>query len=294
MSKQLQTWFMAIRPKTLAAAIAPVMLGTGMAGGDGLFHIPSAALCLAAALFIQIGTNLANDYFDYKKGADTSERVGPTRVTQAGLVSPTAMVIAIILTFGLAIAAAVPLIFRGGQPLLIIAVLSILSGIFYTAGPRPLGYLGLGELFVLIFFGPVAVAGTYYVQSHEINSAIILAGFGPGLLSAAILAVNNLRDIETDRKSNKMTLAARFGPGFARAEYLTFVVLAFLLPIAIFLMIQDHEGILFATIVMLLALPIIHRVYTSDGPKLNSALGATGFVLLIYSFIFSLGWIFVL
>ena len=294
MSKQLQTWFMAIRPKTLAAAIAPVMLGTGMAGGDGLFYIPSAALCLAAALFIQIGTNLANDYFDYKKGADPSERVGPTRVTQAGLVSPTAMVIAIILTFGLAIAAAVPLIFRGGQPLLIIAVLSILSGIFYTAGPRPLGYLGLGELFVLIFFGPVAVAGTYYVQSHEINSAIILAGFGPGLLSAAILAVNNLRDIETDRKSNKMTLAARFGPGFARAEYLTFVVLAFLLPIAIFLMIQDHEGILFATIVMLLALPIIHRVYTSDGPKLNSALGATGFVLLIYSFIFSLGWIFVL
>ena len=282
---------MAIRPKTLAAAIAPVMLGTGMAGGDGVFHIPSAARCLAAALLIQIGTNLANDYFDYKKGADTAERVGPTRVTQAGLVSPTAMLTAIIFTFALAIVAAIPLIIRGGQPLLIIAILSILSGIFYTAGPLPLGYLGLGELFVLIFFGPVAVAGTYYVQSLEINSAIILAGLGPGFLSAAILAVNNLRDIETDRKSGKLTLAARFGAGFARAEYLTFIILALLVPIFIYLMIDDHEAILFVTAISLLAIPLIHTVYTAEGKRLNGILGFTGLLLLIYSFIFSIGWI---
>ena len=290
----LKVWFLAIRPKTLAAAIAPVMLGTGMAGGDGVFHIPSAALCLAAALLIQIGTNLANDYFDYKKGADTSERIGPTRVTQAGLVSPLAMRISIILTFGLAAAAAEQLIFRGGWPLLGIAVLSILSGIFYTAGPCPLGYIGLGELFVLIFFGPVAVAGTYYVQSLEINSIIILSGLGPGLLSAAILAVNNLRDIETDRKSGKMTLAARFGDRFAKIEYLTFIILASLVPVLIFLMIRDHEEILWATATALLAVPVIHLVYTAQGRRLNAALGLTGLLLLIYSLAFAVGWIWIL
>ena len=287
----IKVCFMAIRPKTLAAAIAPVMMGTGMAGGDGVFHIPSAALCLAAALLIQIGTNLANDYFDFKKGADTAERVGPTRVTQAGLVSPRAMRIAIIITFGLAAMIAEQLILRGGWPLAVIAVLSILSGIFYTAGPRPLGYIGLGELFVLVFFGPVAVAGTYYVQSLEINSAVILAGFAPGFLSAAVLAVNNLRDIETDRKSGKMTLAARFGAGFARAEYLTFVILTALVPISIFLMTRDHEEILYSVAFLILAIPVIHTVYTAEGRALNKTLGLTGVLLLIYSLAFSIGWI---
>lgn len=287
----IKIWFMAIRPKTLAAAIAPVMLGTGMAGGDGVFHIPSAALCLAAALLIQIGTNLANDYFDFKKGADTSERVGPTRVTQAGLVSPNAVLTAAGITFILAAIMAAQLFLRGGWPIAVIAGLSILSGILYTAGPKPLGYIGLGEVFVLIFFGPVAVAGTYYVQSLEINLAIILAGFGPGFLSAAILAVNNLRDIETDRKSGKMTLAARFGPGFAKAEYLTFVILTALIPVGIYLMIHDHEEILYSVIFLLLAIPVIHRVYTSEGRELNKALGLTGVLLLIYSLAFSIGWI---
>jgi 1,4-dihydroxy-2-naphthoate octaprenyltransferase len=262
-----------------------------MAGGDGVYHIPSAALCLAAALLIQIGTNLANDYFDFKKGADTAERIGPTRVTQAGLVSPLVMRILMIITFGLAALAAEYLIFRGGWALFWIAALSILSGIFYTAGPWPLGYLGLGELFVLIFFGPVAVAGTYYVQSFEINSVIMLLGLGPGLLSAAILAVNNLRDIDTDRKSGKMTLAARFGAGFGKAEYLMFIILAAMLPVLVFLMIRDHEEILYASGVALLAIPLIHTVYTAEPKRLNIVLGLTGVILLIYSFVLSIGWI---
>jgi 1,4-dihydroxy-2-naphthoate polyprenyltransferase len=292
MDNPLKIWFLAIRPKTLAAAIAPVMLGTGLAGGDGVFHIPSAALCLAAALLIQIGTNLANDYFDYKKGADTSERVGPTRVTQAGLVSPNAVLTAAGITFILAALIAVQLFLRGGWPIAVIAVVSILSGIFYTAGPKPLAYIGLGELFVLIFFGPVAVGGTYYVQSHEINLAVILAGLGPGFLSAAILAVNNLRDIETDRKSGKMTLAARFGAGFAKAEYLILIILAALTPIGIYLTIHDHEETLISiAFLLILAIPIIHTVYTAEGQALNKALGWTGLVLLIYSFAYSIGWI---
>jgi 1,4-dihydroxy-2-naphthoate octaprenyltransferase len=201
------------------------------------------------------------------------------------------MVFLIIVTFGLAALCSEFLIIRGGRPLLIIAALSIVSGILYTAGPWPLGYLGLGELFVLIFFGPVAVAGTYYVQSFEMNSILILAGLGPGFLSAAILAVNNLRDIETDRKSGKMTLAARLGTGFAKAQYVTFVVLAALVPIVIYLMIRDHEEILYAAGSLILSLPVIHMVYTAQGKRLNTALGLTGLILLLYSLVFSIGWI---
>ncbi len=288
---RLKIWPIAFRPKTLSASVAPVLLGTAMAAADGVADWPTALVALFGALSIQIGTNLANDYFDFKKGADTAERIGPLRVTQAGLISPGAMKCAIVLTFGLAALAAVALIIQAGWPIVVIAVLSILSGIFYTAGPRPLGYVGLGEIFVLIFFGPVAVGGTYYVQSLEIHSAVILAGIPLGLLSAAILAVNNLRDIETDRKSGKQTLAVRFGKDFAKIEYLVFVIAAALLPILIYGMAQDHRWILAAPVILLLAVPGIHAVFTkSDGPALNKTLAYTGVILLVYSIIFAIGW----
>ena len=283
---------MAIRPKTLTASIAPVMIATAMAAGDGIHHFPTAVVCLLAALAIQIGTNLANDYFDFKKGADTSERTGPTRVTQAGLISPSAMKIAIGVAFGLAILAAYFLVKRGGLPIAVIGVLSIFSGLFYTAGPRPLGYLGLGDLFVLIFFGPVAVAGTYYVQSFEINMAVIISGLAPGLISVGILAINNLRDIETDAKSQKRTLAVRFGRSFAQSEYLFSILTASLIPVIIYYLIDDHKDILFSTIIAILAIPTLKIVLTrTDGPSLNKALGFTGLLLLIYSILFSAGWI---
>jgi len=293
MSKsQLQTWFMAFRPKTLTAAISPVLIGTAMAYGDGVHHFPSALLCLLAALSIQIGTNLANDYYDFKKGADTKERIGPTRATQAGLIKPSAMRWAFIIAFTISALICAYLIRRGGAPIAIIGVLSILSGIFYTAGPKPLGYIGLGDLFVLIFFGPVAVAGTYYVQSFEMNFAIILAGFAPGLISVAILTVNNYRDIESDRKVGKRTLAVRFGKTFAQLEYLITILAAALLPVLIYSLIQDHFPILICTIIVLLAAPTIQTVFTkTDGPSLNHALAATGKLLLIYSILFSIGWI---
>ena len=287
-----KTWLQAIRPKTLPAGIAPVLLGTGLAFGDGVHDWPTAGVCLMAALLIQIGTNLANDYFDFEKGADTAQRVGPTRVTQAGLVKPGEIKSAIILVFGLAVLCCIGLIIRGGWPIAILAVLSILSGIFYTAGSRPLGYLGLGEIFVFIFFGLVAVGGTYYVQSFEINPAIILAGAGPGFLSSAILAVNNLRDIETDAVSGKRTLAVRFGKPFAQMEYAALIALAAVMPVVIYFVTLDHVLTLAIAGIILPALPAIHIVYTyTDERKLNQILTYTGLLLLLYSAGFAIGWI---
>jgi len=283
---------MACRPKTLMASISPIMIATAMAFGDGIEHFPTAAICLFAALTIQIGTNLANDYFDFKKGADTEERIGPVRVTQAGLIKPEDVKLAFISVFGIAALTSIWLMMRGGWPIALIGILSILSGLFYTAGPRPLGYMGLGDVFVLIFFGPVAVAGTYYVQSFEINMAVILAGFGPGLISAAILTVNNLRDIESDAKSGKNTLAVRFGKSFAHYEYCFCIMVASLIPVLIYSLIEDHLGILLASITCLAAIPNIKTVLTkSDGPTLNHALASTGKLLLFYSILFSIGWI---
>ncbi len=289
----IDIWVMAVRPKTLPAAMAPVIMGTGMAYGDGVHHWPSALVALLGSLTIQIGTNLVNDYYDFKKGADRADRLGPTRVMQAGLIKPISMLVAIIFVFTLAAIACWWLVQRGGKPIALIGIFSILSGIFYTAGPRPIGYIGLGELFVLIFFGPVAVAGTYYVQSLEMNPAVILAGFGPGFLAAGILIINNLRDIATDTRSGKKTLAVRFGPSFAKAEYLFAIICACLIPLLVYSLMQDHLGLLFVTVTLFFAIPAIHTVYTkSDGPSLNNALAYTGKLLLMYSLIFSAGWIF--
>lgn len=288
----MNPWILAIRPKTLPAAIAPVVIGTAMALGDGLFHAKSALMALSAALCIQIGTNLANDYFDFKKGADTADRKGPTRVTQAGLIKPQAVLGAAIIFFALAALSSVYLIHRAGFCILIIAALSILSGIFYTAGPRPLGYLGLGDLFVLVFFGPVAVGGTYFTQALEINWAVIIAGLAPGFLSMAILAVNNLRDIDTDRRAGKLTLAVRFGRSFAMSEYLFCIIAATLTPYAVYLITDDHQGIAVASLAGFFAIPCVKAAFTHlDGAGLNRVLADTGRLLLIYSALFSIGWV---
>jgi len=288
----MNPWILAIRPQTLAAGLAPVVIGTAMALGDGLFHAASALMALSVALCIQIGTNLANDYFDFKKGADTSERQGPTRVTQAGLIKPPKVLLAAIVFFVLAALSSLYLIHRAGVSILIIAIASIICGIFYTAGPMPLGYLGLGDLLVLIFFGPVAVGGTYFTQALEINWAVIVAGLAPGFLSMAILAVNNLRDIDTDRRAGKLTLAVRFGRGFAMSEYLFCIIAATLTPFAVFLITGDHQGIAVASLIGFCAIPCVKGIFTHlDGAWLNQVLGDTGRLLLIYSALFSLGWL---
>ncbi len=285
-------WILAFRPKTLSAAVAPVLIGTAMAYGNGVHDLAMALVALFAALTIQIGTNLANDYFDYLKGADTPERVGPTRVTQAGLIAPRAVRNAMILVFALSALACLVLVLHAGWPILVIGVLSILSGIFYTAGPRPLGYMGLGEIFVLIFFGPVAVGGTYYVQALEIHWAVVAAGFAPGFLSMAVLAVNNLRDIDTDRHAQKNTMAVRFGRSFALNEYLFSIIAAGLTPVLVYVLTNKHPWSLLSTAFLLGAVPVIKTVLTKqDGPSLNAALASTGKLLVIYSVLFSIGWV---
>ena len=292
LSQSLKNWFLAIRPKTLPAGVAPVLMGTMMAFGDGIGHVPAALVCFFTAFLLQIGTNLANDYYDFKKGADTIDRVGPTRVTQSGLIPPGQVKAAFIGVFALAALASIYLVTRGGWPIAVLAVLAILSGIFYTAGRHPLGYMGLGDLLVFIFFGPVAVAGTYYVQSLELNSAIIFAGVAPGLFSVAILTVNNLRDIDSDRKSGKNTLAVRFGRGFALSEYLFCVLGACVVPVFIYMFIEDHLLILVSSAISLAAIPTIKTVLTrTEGVALNAALASTARLLLIYSVLFAAGWL---
>jgi len=289
---RLAVWMMASRPKTLWAALAPVIIGTAMAYGVGGFHWPSALMAALGAVMIQIGTNFANDYFDHKKGSDSQDRLGPTRVTQAGLVTPAAMKRAILIAFAIALLIGCYLVWRGGWRIVIIGLLSILFGILYTAGPYPLGYNGLGDIFVLIFFGPVAVGGTYYVQTLMIEPAVLLIGLAPGLFSVAILTVNNLRDLSSDRASGKNTLAVRYGASFARWEYALAIIVASLLPLAMYLKNGTHLYSSITVLIVLVAVPSIRKVFALvDAPELNEVLATTGKLLLLYSLVFVCGWL---
>ena len=289
----IKIWLLAARPKTLWAAVGPVIVGTAMAYGHGHVDWLSLICALTGAVLIQIGTNLANDYFDFVKGTDTVERIGPTRATQAGLVSPAAMRRAYILVFALALLPGAYIIWRGGWPFLIVGLVSILCGILYTGGPFPFGYVGLGDIFVLVFFGPVAVGGTYYLHTLALGAATLIGGLAPGLFSVAILAVNNMRDIEEDRQAGKRTLAVRFGRRFARIEYLSCILLAgFVIPLYFYATAGSRLFLLVPLVVVTAATPAIKTVFMStDGAALNQVLAKTGKLLLVFSIVFSLGWI---
>ncbi len=286
-----KNWILAIRPKTLPAAAGPVLIGFALAYREGLHHLPSVILAALVALLIQAGTNMVNDYSDFKKGTDTESRVGPVRVTQAGLITPGNMKRGMFVVLFLIIILSIPLVLRGGFPILIVGVLSIISGIIYTAGPFPLGYNGLGDIFVLIFFGPVAVAGTFYVQTLELNLNSLLSGLGPGLLSVAILCINNLRDHDDDMVAGKNTLIVKLGKKFGRIEYILSIVFASLIPILLFCL---GEKINYSVFVILILIPAIKpfRIILKGGKGevMNEMLGYTGKILFIYSIIFSLGW----
>ena len=263
-----------------------------MAYDTNPFHAGAFFTVLAAAMLIQVGTNFANDLFDFLHEADTSDRLGPERATQSGWVTPSRMKEATALTFALAAAAGLYLVHRGGLPILIIGLVSILLGLLYTGGPLPLGYLGLGDILVLIFFGPVAVAGTDYAVSLDFHPAVLPAGFACGMLSTAILTVNNLRDIDSDRISGKRTLAVRFGEPFARGEYLLMTAGGILLPVPFILLDPGHRGALLCLLAFPLACRPIRRVMGGlSGPALNGILAATGRILAIFGLLFSIGWI---
>jgi 1,4-dihydroxy-2-naphthoate octaprenyltransferase len=288
MTSRAQIWIEAARPKTLGAAIAPVLIGAALANAEHKFHAASVIAALLSAIGIQIGTNFCNDYCDFKKGAD-KERIGPVRATQAGLVTPQAMKLATVLAFGFAVLCSVYLIARGGWPVVAIGVASILAGVIYTAGPKPLAYVGLGDLFVLIFFGPVAVAGTYFVQTLEFSRSAAIAGIGPGLIAVAILVVNNLRDMEGDAKVGKRTLAVRLGATFSRAQYVVCVLAGCTLAVLPLRGTRAEHAALLGCAALASAFPAIRRVLLREGSDLNPALGMTGKVLVVYSVLFVFG-----
>ena len=286
-------WVAAMRPKTLPAAFAPVLLGSAMAWDAGEFHVVTALCILVAALLIQIGTNFSNDYADYVKGADTAARKGPLRIMQAGLVSPRALKGAIVAAFSLAFCCGLHLVGRGGWPILLIGILSILSGIWYTVGRYSLAYLGLGDIFVLIFFGPVAVGGTYYVHTGMITTMVLIAGLTTGLLCVAILLVNNIRDIDEDRQAHKKTLVVRFGRRFGVGLWAFCVVVAALIPLEMLVFSGgSHPWAGAAIIIVLPAMHIFHKLRTeTDSVALNPLLGGTSILLLVHSLLFSAGWV---
>ena len=288
----LKIWLWASRPKTLPAAIAPVVVGTAMAYEAGGFHGMAAAAALLGAILIQVGTNFCNDYVDFKKGADTRHRKGPLRVTQAGLVSVRAMRNATVLVFTLALMTGIYLIARGGWPIALIGMLSIMAGIGYTAGKFPLAYIGLGDLFVLVFFGPVAVGGTYYVQTLEITPTVLIAGCATGLLATAILQVNNIRDVEEDRQANKKTLVVRFGRKFGTGLWAFCVVIAALIPLEMLVATAEHQWSASTLLILIPALAVFQRLRTETVmERLTPLLGWTSLLLLAHAVLFSVGWL---
>jgi 1,4-dihydroxy-2-naphthoate octaprenyltransferase len=284
-----KVWLLAARPKTLPAAAAPVIVGTAVALNEDVFRLGPALAALLAALLIQIGANLANDVFDYKKGADAGDRLGPLRVTQAGLLTPGQVMSGMLLTFGLAALLGVYLILVGGWPVLVIGLLSITSGIAYTGGPFPLGYNGLGDLFVFLFFGFAAVCGTYYVQAGTVSAAALWASIPMGALTTNILVVNNLRDIETDRAAGKMTLAVRLGARGAQAEYLLLLALAYAAPLLMWLLKVTTPWVLLAWLSLPWTVSPLRLVLNEEGRILNKALAETARLVLLFAMFFSLG-----
>ncbi len=283
----IAAWKLAVRPKTLPAAVSPVVVGTAVAYHQGGFYWPAALACLAVALLLQIASNLANDVLDFRKGADTAKRLGPTRVTQAGLLSQRQMTIATVLVLVASMAVGGFLVWRGGWVFLAVGLLAIVSAVAYTGGPFPLGYNGLGEVFVFLFFGLVAVVGTAYVQTLTFTTLAVVAAVPVGCLITAILVVNNLRDIDTDREAGKRTLAARFGRRFAIYEYDTLLFVSYVIPGLLFTAGAIGNFFWLPILTVPIALTLTRKVAVLSGPPLNPVLGDTARLSVIFAVAFA-------
>jgi len=286
----MRIWLMAARPRTLPAAVAPVLVGTALAGFAHVFHPLRFIAALLGALFIQVGTNLSNDYSDARRGADAEDRLGPVRVTAGGLVPPRQVLIATYVTFGLAVLAGIYLIVVAGWQLLIVGAASILAGVAYTGGPKPYGYEGLGEAFVFLFFGIVAVAGSFFVQVKHLHWEAFALAVPVGLLAAAILVVNNVRDIDSDRRAGKRTLAVRLGRERTRVMFVVVYALAYLLTPVTWLFGPTTAWVLLPWLTLPLAAAVVRIVRTrTDGPSLNGALARSGMLQLAFCALLSAG-----
>ncbi len=277
----------AARPRTLPAALVPVLVGLALASRSASIDWPTAAATLGAALLIQIGTNLANDYYDFVSGADTADRLGPQRITQAGLAEPSAVRAAAFAVLAVAGAIGIRLVAVGGLPILVIGALSLILAIAYTGGPWPLAHHGLGDLFVFLFFGVIAVNGTVWLQGVEPSGLSFAASLPVACLVTAILVVNNLRDIVTDARAGKHTLAVRFGAAAARAEYVSLVTLAFFLP----LLLAHFAGprVLLALGALPLAVFEVSALFRRAGRELNASLAGTARLHLVFGVLLATG-----
>jgi 1,4-dihydroxy-2-naphthoate octaprenyltransferase len=289
----VKIWLLAARPRTLPAGVAPVLVGTALAAAEkSSLRIGAFIAALLGAVFIQVGANLSNDYSDARRGADTEDRLGPVRVTAGGLVPPKQVLTATYVSFALAVLCGVYLIIVAGWVILAIGSASILAGVLYTGGPRPYGYEGLGDVFVFLFFGLVAVTGSYYAQVERLEWEAFALAVPVGLLAAAILAVNNIRDAPTDARVGKRTLAVRLGRGRARDFYAAEVYVAFLIPVVVWLAGGSHVGalVLLSWLALPLAVPLVRTVRQhDDGPTLNEALAKTGMLQLAFCVLLSVG-----
>jgi 1,4-dihydroxy-2-naphthoate octaprenyltransferase len=286
----VRIWLMAARPRTLPAAVAPVLVGTALAGYAGVFHALRFVAALLGAILIQVGTNLSNDYSDARRGADAEDRLGPVRVTAGGLVPPRQVLIATYATFALAVLAGVYLVVVAGWQLLLVGAASILAGVAYTGGPKPYGYEGLGELFVFLFFGIVAVAGSYFVQVRHLEWEAFALAVPVGLLAAAILVVNNVRDIDSDRRAGKRTLAVRLGRDRTRTLFAVVVYLAYALAPVTWIFGPLAAWVLLPWLTLILATRVVRSVRNhADGPTLNQALAQTGMLQLAFCTLLAAG-----
>ncbi|HEY6525879.1 MAG TPA: 1,4-dihydroxy-2-naphthoate polyprenyltransferase [Solirubrobacteraceae bacterium] len=283
-------WLMAARPRTLPAAVAPVLVGTSLAGFFHVFHPLRFVAALLGALFIQVGTNLSNDYSDARRGADTEDRLGPVRVTAGGLVPPRQVLIATYVSFGLAVLFGIYLVAVAGWQLLIVGAASILAGVAYTGGPKPYGYEGLGEVFVFLFFGIVAVAGSYFVQVKALDWEAFALAVPVGLLAAGILVVNNVRDIDSDRRAGKRTLAVKLGRERTRGLYAAVIYVAYLLAPVTWVFGPTTAWVLLPWLTLPLAAAAVRIVRSrTDGPSLNGALARSGMLQLAFCVLLSAG-----
>lgn len=286
-----EIWFLASRPKTLFAAFVPVIVGASLAFAEGKLNFTASVVALLCSILFQVGANFTNDLYDFLKGADTEKRIGPLRVLNAGLVTSLQMKIVIFFNFGLAFLLGLYLVYIGGNFILIIGLLSIIASLAYTAGPYPLAYHGLGEIFVFLFFGFVGTVGTFFINTKEISVIAFIAAIPVGALITNILVVNNYRDIEQDKVAGKNTLAVKFGKSFSRYEYLMLLFSSFLVPLLIYVNYDFRIWIFLPYITLPLAYKLMLSIFQKNGAQLNSTLELTAKFSALYGFLFSLGFI---
>jgi 1,4-dihydroxy-2-naphthoate octaprenyltransferase len=286
---KFQSWLLASRPKTLLASVVPVIVGSALAIGESKFVLLYSVIALLCSTLIQTGTNFVNDLYDFLSGADNEDRKGPTRVLASGYISVKEMKIGSVLVFLLAFLLGLYLVYVGGKVVLIIGVLSIIAGIAYTAGPFPLAYNGLGDVFVFLFFGIVGTAGTYYVQTQNFSLLSLLASIPVGALITNILVVNNYRDIEEDRAANKHTLAVLLGKNFTRFQYIFLLVISFLIPLFLFLEFSFSYWVFLPYLTLPIAFNLVKMLFTLKGLELNKTLEISAKLSAIFGILFSIG-----